>query len=69
MEKKKKSEDNLRDFGGNKKWNNICIIGLRNEEGEKGPEKLFEDKVAKISLIWESKQIPRSRKPKRVLIR
>ena len=41
-EKKKKKEDNLRNFGGNKKWNNICIIGIWDEEGDKEPEKLFE---------------------------
>ena len=40
--KKKKKEDNLRNFGGNKKWNNICIIGIWDEEGDKEPEKLFE---------------------------
>lgn len=42
MKKKKKKENNLRNFGGNKRWNNICIIGIRDKGGDKEREKLFE---------------------------
>ena len=42
---------------------NICIIWVpEGEEGEKGPEKIFEEIIAKISLIWKKKQSPKSRK-------
>ena len=40
----KRNEDSLRDLWDNIKHNNICIIGVpEGEEGEKGPEKIFED--------------------------
>ena len=39
---KKKKENNLRNFGGNKRWNNICIIGIQDKGVDTEPEKLFE---------------------------
>ena len=40
----KRNEDSLRDLWDNIKHNNICIIGLpEEEEREKGPEKIFEE--------------------------
>ena len=37
-----RNEDSLRDFWDNNKHTNICIIGVPEEETEKGPEKIFE---------------------------
>ena len=39
---------------------NICIIWV--PEGEEGPEKIFEEIIAKTSLTWEKKQSSQSRK-------
>ena len=40
----KRHEDSLRDLWDNIQRNNIHIIGVpEGEEGEKGPEKIFED--------------------------
>ena len=39
----KRNEDSLRDLWGNMKCTNICIIGVPEEEREKGPEKIFEE--------------------------
>ena len=59
----KRNEDSLRDLWDNIKFTNICIIGVpEREEREKGPEKIFEEIILKISLAWERKQSPRSRK-------
>ena len=39
----KQNEHALRDFWGNIKHTNICIIGVpEGEERDKGPEKIFE---------------------------
>lgn len=42
----------------------IHILGVPEEKGEKGPENLFEEIVAKTSLLWGRQQTSRSRKPK-----
>ena len=40
----KRTEDSLRDLWDNVKCNNICIIGIPEEEEEKkGYEKIFEE--------------------------
>ena len=39
----KKNEDSLRDLWDNIKHTNICIIGVPEEEKEKGPKKIFEE--------------------------
>ena len=43
----KRNEDRLRDLWDNIKHNNICIIGVPEEEREKGPEKIFEEIIGK----------------------
>ena len=42
----KRNEDSLRDLWDNIKHTNICIIGVPEEEREKGPEKIFEEVIA-----------------------
>ena len=42
----KRNEDSLRDFWDNIKCNNIRIIGVPEEERDKGPEKIFEEIIA-----------------------
>ena len=39
----KRNEDSLRDLCDNIKHTNICIIGVPEEEKEKGLKKIFED--------------------------
>ena len=52
----KKNEDSLRDLWDNIKHTNSHIIGASvGEEREKGPEKIFEEIIAEISLMWERK--------------
>ena len=70
----KRNEDSLRDLWDNIKCTNICIIGVpEGEEREKGPEKIFEEIVAKtfpntgkviVNQVQEA-QSPRKDKPKR----
>ena len=43
----KRNEDSLRDILDNIKCINICIIGVPEEEREKGPEKIFKEIKAK----------------------
>ena len=46
----KRNEDSLRDIWDNIKCTNICIIGVsegEKREREKGPEKIFEEIIAK----------------------
>ena len=43
----KRNEDSLRDLWDNIKCTNISIIGITEEEREKGPEKIFEEVIAK----------------------
>ena len=45
---KKKNEGGLRDLWDNIKHTNIRIIGIPEEEREKGPEKIFEDNSWKL---------------------
>ena len=39
----KRNEDSLRDLWDNVKRDNICIIGVPEEERERGPKKTFEE--------------------------
>ena len=39
----KRNEDSLRDLWDNIKHTNICIIGVPEEEKEKGPKKIIEE--------------------------
>jgi len=67
----KEIEDNLRDLWYIK-HTNICIIGIPEEEREKGPEKIFEEIIAEnfphmgkeiVNKVQET-QNPRQDKPK-----
>ena len=52
----KRNEDSLRDLWDNIKCTNNCIISVpEGEEREKVPEKIFEEIIAEISLMWERK--------------
>ena len=42
----KRNEGSLRDLWDNIKLTNICIIGVPEEERQKGPEKIFEVIIA-----------------------
>ena len=63
-----KNEDSLRHLWDNIKHTNIHIIGIpEGEEGEKGPEKLFEEIIAEnfpsmgkeiVSQVQEAKRVP-----------
>ena len=70
--RRKKYEDSLRDFWDNIKHTNICIIGVPEEEREKGPEKIFEELIAEnfpnmgkeiVNQVQEAES-PRQDKPK-----
>ena len=61
---KKKSEKTLIDLWDNIKQNSFCITGVpEGDEGNKGPEKLFEEmRVIKLSNL-RKKKTSRSRNP------
>ena len=42
----KRTEDSIRDLWDNSKHTNIHIIGVPEEEREKVPKKIFEEKIA-----------------------
>ena len=46
----KRNEDSLRDLWDNIKCTNISIIGITEEEREKGPEKIFKEIIAENFL-------------------
>ena len=64
----KRNEDSLRDLWDNIKCNNICIIGVpEGEEREKGPEKIFEEIIARnfpnmgketLTQVQEAQRVP-----------
>ena len=68
----KRNEDSLRDLWDSIKLNNIHIIGVPEEEREKGPEKIFEEIIVKnfpnmgkeIATQVQEAQSPRQDKPK-----
>ena len=47
----RKSEENLQDLCDTIKQINICIMGVPEEERERGAENLFEEKMVKMSQI------------------
>ena len=55
-------ENRLRELNDAMKPNNIHTVGVPETKREKGAENLFEEIIAKISLIWETKQTSRSRR-------
>ena len=58
---KKKKESNIRDLWDNIKRANLCIIGIPEEEREKGIENVFEEIMAENLPNLERKQISRYR--------
>ena len=68
----KRNEDSLRDLWDNIKCTNISIIGITEEEREKGPEKIFEEIIAEnfpnmgkqINSKVQAAQSPSQDKPK-----
>ena len=45
----KRNADSLRDLWDNIKHTNIRIIGVPEEEREKGPQKIFEEEIGRAS--------------------
>ena len=79
----KTNEESLRELWDNVKHTNICIIGVpEREERKKGPEKIFEEVIAKnfpnmgkesLTQIQEAQQVsyemnPRRNIPRHILI-
>ena len=82
--KMKRTEDSLRDLWDNIKHNNICIIGLpEEEEREKGPEKIFEEIIVEkfpnmgkeiVTQVQEVQRVsgrinPRRNMPRHIVIK
>ena len=73
--KMKINEDSLRDLWDNIKHTNIHIIGVpEGKEGEKGPEKIFEEIIAEnfpnmgketVTQVQEAQRVPYRRNPRR----
>ena len=71
----KRNDENLRDLWDNIKHNNIRIIGVpEGEEREKGPEKIFEEIIAKdfpnmrkeiATQVQEAQRVPGSKNIRR----
>ena len=80
---RKINEGSLRELWGNFNCTSIHVTGLQGEEREKGPEKIFEEIIAKnipnmgkesITQIQETQQVlynisPRSNTPRHILIK
>ena len=79
----KTNEESLREFWDNVKHTNICIIGVPEEEREKGLEKNFEEVIAEnfpnigkepLTQIQEAQRVlykinPRRNTPRHILIK
>ena len=70
----KRNEDSLRDLWDNIKCNNIRIIGVPEEEREKGPEKIFEEIIHEnfpnmgkeiVTQVQEAQRVPYRINPRR----
>ena len=70
----KRNEDSLRDLWDNIKCTNISIIGITEEEREKGPEKIFEEIIAEdflnmgkeiVNQVQEAQRVPGGINPRR----
>ena len=61
VKKMKRTEDSLRDLWDNIKHTNIQIIGIPEEEGKKGYEKIFEDIIVENFTNME-KEIVKSKR-------
>ena len=74
-EKMNRNKDTLRDLWNNIKHTNIHIIGVpEGEEREKGPEKIFEEIIAKnlpnmgketVTQVQEAQRVPYRINPRR----
>ena len=73
-----RNEDSLRDLWDNIKCANVCIIGVPEEEREKGPEKTFEEIIAEnfpnmgkeiVNQVQETQRIPGRINPRRNTLR
>ena len=78
----KRNEDSLRDLWDNIKCTNISIIGITEEEREKGPEKIFEEIIAEnfpnmgkeiVNQVQEAQRVldrinPRRNTPRHIVI-
>ena len=79
----KRNEDSLRDLWDSIKLNNIHIIGVPEEEREKGPEKIFEEIIVKnfsnmgkeiVNQVQEAQGVPcrinpRGNTPRHIVIK
>ena len=65
----KRNEESLRDLWDNIKCNNICLIGVPEEETEKGPEKIFEEIIVKKFPNMEKEIATQVQEAQRVLSR
>ena len=72
--KEKKNEDRLRDIWDNIKCTSIHISEVSEEESEKGPKKIFEEKIAEnfpnmgkeiVNQVQEAQKIPDRINPRR----
>ena len=70
----KRNEDSLRDLWDNIKHTNIRIIGVPEEEKEKGPEKIFEEIIIEnfpnmgkeiVTKVQEAQRVPYRITPRR----
>ena len=70
----KKNKEGLREMQENMKWNNVCEIGIPEEEEEQGIENLFEEVMMEnfsnlwrenVTQIQETQRVPSKRNPKR----
>ena len=74
MERKKKKKDSLRNLWDKIKCTNIRIIGVPEEEREKGPKKTFEEIIAEnfpnmgkeiVNQAQEAQRVPGRKNPRR----
>ena len=74
----KRNEDSLRDLWDNNKCNNMRIIGVPEEGGEKGPEKIFEEIIVKnfpnmgkemATQVQEAQRVPYRINPRRNMLK
>ena len=69
-----RNEDSLRDLWDNIKCANVCIIGVPEEEREKGPEKIFEEIIGEnipnmgkeiVNQVQAAQKVPGRINPRR----
>ena len=74
----KRNEDSLRDLWNNIKHTNIRILGVPEEEKEKGSEKIFEEITVEnflnmgkeiVTQVQEAQRVPHRINPRRNMLR